>query len=170
MPIINRIADFALAPGELVRHATGDTGQDIEVNSTEDAPFVAQVFKTRIDPFVSKMSFIRILSGKVTKDSTVRDMRTGRGIKLHQLLDVQGGQVESVDEAHAGDLVVVAKIDEFQVGDRLVNERTRELLLEEPDNAGYVPPVRVGQAVKWSGNKTVAVSSRTMRAMCRQSE
>ena len=56
------------------------------------------------------------------------------------------------------------------VGDRLVNERTRELLLEEPDNAGYVPPVRVGQAVKWSGNKTVAVSSRTMRAMCRQSE
>jgi hypothetical protein len=37
------------------------------------------------------------------------------------------------------------------VGDRLVNERTRELLLEEPDNSGYVPPVRVGQAVKWSG-------------------
>ena len=119
--LMDAIADFALAPGELVRHATGDTGQDIEVNSTEDAPFVAQVFKTRIDPFVSKMSFIRILSGKVTKDSTVRDMRTGRGIKLHQLLDVQGGQVESVDEAHAGDLVVVAKIDEFQVGDTLVN-------------------------------------------------
>jgi hypothetical protein len=37
------------------------------------------------------------------------------------------------------------------VGDRLVNDRTRDLLLEEPDNAGYVPPVRVGQAVKWSG-------------------
>ncbi len=37
------------------------------------------------------------------------------------------------------------------VGDRLVNERTRDLLLEEPDNAGYVPPLRVGQAVKWSG-------------------
>lgn len=37
------------------------------------------------------------------------------------------------------------------VGDKLVNERTKELLLEEPDNSGYVPPVRVGQAVKWSG-------------------
>ena len=58
------------------------------------------------------MSFIRVLSGKLTKDSTVKDMRTGRGVKIHQLLDVQGGQVESIDEAHAGDVVVVAKIDE----------------------------------------------------------
>ena len=119
--LMDAVADFALAPGELVRHATGESGQDVEVNSAEDAPFVAQVFKTRIDPFVSKMSFIRVLSGKLTKDSTVRDMRTGKGIKIHQLLDVQGGQVESVDEAHAGDVVVVAKIDEFQVGDTLVN-------------------------------------------------
>ena len=119
--LMDAVADFALAPGELVRHATGESGQDVEVSPIEDAPFVGQVFKTRIDPFVSKMSFIRVLSGKVTKDSTVRDMRTGRGIKIHQLLDVQGGHVEAVDEAHAGDLVVVAKIDEFQVGDTLVN-------------------------------------------------
>ncbi len=119
--LMDAIADFALTPGELVRHATADSGQDIEVNAAEDAPFVAQVFKTRIDPFVSKMSFIRVLSGKLTKDSVVKDMRTGRGIKIHQLLDVQGGQVEAVDEAHAGDVVVVAKIDDFQVGDTLVN-------------------------------------------------
>lgn len=119
--LIDAITDFSLAPGELVRHATTETGQDVELAPVEDAPFVGQVFKTRIDPFVSKMSFIRVLSGKVTKDSTVRDMRTGRGIKIHQLLDVQGGHVESVEEAHAGDLVVVAKVDEFQVGDTLVN-------------------------------------------------
>ena len=119
--LMDAVADFALTPGELVRHATAESGQDIEVNAAEDAPFVAQVFKTRIDPFVSKMSFIRVMSGKLTKDSVVKDMRTGRGIKIHQLLDVQGGQVETVDEAHAGDVVVVAKIDEFQVGDTLVN-------------------------------------------------
>lgn len=119
--LMDAIADFALTPGELVRHATAESGQDVEVNAGEDAPFVAQVFKTRIDPFVSKMSFIRVLSGKLTKDSVVKDMRTGRGVKIHQLLDVQGGQVEAVDEAHAGDVVVVAKIDDFQVGDTLVN-------------------------------------------------
>ena len=66
------------------------------------------------------MSFIRVLSGTLTKDSMVRDMRTGRGVKIHQLLDVQGGQVEAVDEAHAGDVIVVTKVDELQVGDTLV--------------------------------------------------
>jgi elongation factor G len=119
--LMDAIADFALTPGELVRHAMAESGQDVEVKAAEDAPFVAQVFKTRIDPFVSKMSFIRVMSGKLTKDSVVKDMRTGRGVKIHQLLDVQGGQVEAVEEAHAGDVVVVAKIDEFQVGDTLVN-------------------------------------------------
>jgi len=118
--LMDSLADFALTPGELVRHGTLESGQDVEISTTADAPLVAQVFKTRIDPFVSKMSFIRVLSGTLTKDSTVRDMRTGKGVKIHQLLDVQGGQVEAVDEAHAGDVVVVAKIDEFQVGDTLV--------------------------------------------------
>ncbi len=49
------------------------------------------------------------------------------------------------------------------VGDRLVNERTRDLLLEEPDNAGYVPPLRVGQAVKWSGRKQGLIIVRAVR-------
>lgn len=119
--LMDAITDFALAPGELVRHATEESGVDVEVAAAEDAPFVAQVFKTRIDPFVSKMSFIRVMSGRLLKDSMVKDMRTGRGVKIHQLLDVQGGHVEAVDEAHAGDVVVVAKIDDFQVGDTLVN-------------------------------------------------
>jgi len=119
--LMDAITDFALSPGELVRHGMADSGQEVEVQAAEEAPFVAQVFKTRIDPFVSKMSFIRVLSGRLTKDSMVKDMRTGRGVKIHQMLDVQGGQVEAIEEAHAGDLVVVAKVDEFQVGDTLVN-------------------------------------------------
>lgn len=126
--LMDAIVDFALSPGELVRHATRDTGEEIEVATDDEAPLIAQVFKTRIDPFVSKMSFIRIFSGRLTKDSTVRDVRTGRGIKIHQLLDVQGGNVEAVDEAHAGDVIAVAKIDDFQVGDTLVsNGETLEL-------------------------------------------
>lgn len=119
--LMDAITDFALAPGQRVRHATSESGEEVEVSAEEDAPFVAQVFKTRIDPFVSKMSFIRVLSGKMSKDTMIRDMRTGRGVKIHQLLDVQGSHVEAIDEAHAGDLVVVAKVDEFQVGDTLVN-------------------------------------------------
>jgi len=118
--LMDAIADFGLTPGELVRHGTRETGEDVTIDAANEAPLVAQVFKTRIDPFVSKMSFIRVFSGTLTKDSTVRDLRTGKGVKIHQLLDVQGGQIEPVDEAHAGDVVVVTKIEDFQVGDTLV--------------------------------------------------
>lgn len=121
--LMDAVADFGLEPGELVRHAHSATGEDHTVTATDEAPFVAQVFKTKIDPYVSKLSFIRILSGKLTKDTVVRDARSGRGIKIHQLLDVQGGQVQQVDEAHAGDLVAVAKIDDFQVGDTLFSSQ-----------------------------------------------
>ncbi|MDP1562417.1 MAG: elongation factor G [Pirellulaceae bacterium] len=121
--LMDAIADFGLEPGELVRHAQSASGEDHTVTPTSEAPFVAQVFKTKIDPYVSKLSFIRILSGKLTKDTVVRDARSGRGVKIHQLLDVQGGQIEQVDEAHAGDLVAVAKIDDFQVGDTLFSSQ-----------------------------------------------
>ncbi len=118
--LMDAIADFGLTPGELVRQGTNAAGLEVPIGTSDESPLVAQVFKTRIDPFVSKMSFIRVFSGRLTKDSTVRDLRTGKGIKIHQLLDVNGGEVESVEEAHAGDVVVVTKIDDFQVGDTLV--------------------------------------------------
>jgi elongation factor G len=118
--LMDAIVDFALCPGELVRTARTESGAEAPIKAAEDGPLVAQVFKTRIDPFVSKMSFIRVFSGKLTKDCVVKDVRTGKGVKIHQLLDVQGGHVEPVDEAHAGDVVVVAKIDDLQVGDTLV--------------------------------------------------
>ena len=119
--LMDAIADFGLAPGELVRHVTNPAGDQIEIPASADGPLVAQVFKTRMDPFVSKMSFIRVFSGRLNKDSVIRDMRTGKGIKIHQLHDVQGGQMEVVDEAHAGDVIVVTKVDDLQVGDTLVN-------------------------------------------------
>jgi elongation factor G len=118
--LMDALVDFGLSPGVLVRQGQ-HAGQPVDVVAREEGPLVARVFKTRIDPFVSKMSFIRVYSGKLTRDSLVQDARTGRGIKIHQLLDVQGGRVEAIDEAHAGDLVAVAKIEEIQLGDTLVD-------------------------------------------------
>lgn len=143
--LMDAIVDFALSPGELVRHGRTESGQEVDIKSTVDAPLVAQVFKTRIDPFVSKMSFIRVFSGKLTKDSVVKDIRTGKGVKVHQLLDVQGSHVEAVDEAHAGDVVVVAKVDDFQVGDTLIGMGNGENIVLPPME---FPTPMIGLAVE----------------------
>src|SRR5690606_24875247 len=74
---------------------------------------------------------------------TVHDSRTGKGIKIHQLLDVQGNHTEQIDEAHAGDVVVVPKVDEFQVGDTITSDGDGLVL-----NPPTFPTPMIGLAVE----------------------
>jgi len=89
-------------------------------------------------------------------DGTMKvwEIATGRCLKTWDM----GGVVKSVAWCPNAALSLVAVAVESVVylintglGDKLVNSRTDELLSEEPDNAGYVPPARVSQAVKWAG-------------------
>jgi elongation factor G len=123
---MDAIAHDFETPADLPRSAT--KGSDtIKIEANPDGPFVAQVFKTRIDPFVSKMSFLRIFSGKLAKDATVTNSRTGKTIKVAQLLRLQGGQQQIVDSAFAGDIAVVVKMDELQVGDTLTDGKLGDI-------------------------------------------
>ena len=64
----------ACRPTASSRKARKADGEEVEVKADPAGPLVAQVFKTRIDPFVQKLSFIRVFSGTLKKDST----RAGR--------------------------------------------------------------------------------------------
>ena len=77
---------------------------------------MAQVFKTRIDPFVHKLSFLRIFSGTLKKDDNVHVSGARKLVKLHQLLAVQGGETTPIDSASAGQIVAVAKVEELHTG------------------------------------------------------
>ena len=81
--------------------------------------FSARVFKTRIDPFVQKLSFLRVFSGQAAKDQSVAVSGARKAIKLGQLLRVQGEHTEPIAEAQAGEIVAVAKQDELTTGDSL---------------------------------------------------
>lgn len=118
---IHGMAEFGPSPTSIERHATNADGDDFVLDLTENGELVAQVFKTRIDPFVSKMSYLRVFSGRLGKDAIVHDTRTGQTLKVHQILDVQGGDHQAISEAKAGDIVAVVKMDDLQVGDTLTN-------------------------------------------------
>src|SRR6266508_916304 len=91
----------------------------MSINPNRGQPFVAKMFKTRIDSFVGRMCYLRIYSGKLTKDATVHNHRSGKPVKLSQLLEVQGGKTDAIDAATSGDIIAVAKIEDVQVGDTL---------------------------------------------------
>jgi elongation factor G len=137
------LAKFALPPGAIVRKASSPEGKEVPVAPDVEGPLVAQVFKTRIDPFVSKLSYLRLFSGKLTKDAIVHCPRSGKNLKIHQLFHVQGGQQEPVDQAIAGDIVAVSKIDDLHVGDTVCNGKG-DLVLPQL----HFPTPMIGLAVE----------------------
>ena len=114
--LMDGIAAYAPSPEQLKRHVTKD-GEDIEVIPDPNGPLIGQVIKTRIDPYISKESFIRIFSGTLRKDSSIHIVGTDTSVKINQLLDVQGGEHENVTEAIAGNIVAVVKLDDLHTGD-----------------------------------------------------
>ena len=117
--LLEAMALCSLAPGGVKRTAKRPDGEEIELKADPAGPLVAQVFKTRIDPFVQKLSFIRVYSGVLKKDSSVPVVGERRPVKLSQLFHVQADQTEPVDEVGPGGIVAVTKVEELRTGSTL---------------------------------------------------
>ena len=77
------------------------------------------MFKTRIDPFVQKLNFIRVFSGTLKKDSIIPVVGVRKGVKLGQLFDVQADETQPIEEAGPGGIVAVAKVEDLHTGTTL---------------------------------------------------
>ncbi|HEX5104291.1 MAG TPA: elongation factor G, partial [Pirellulaceae bacterium] len=113
--LLDMLIECAPPPTAVHRTGTKD-GAEVEIKADPAGPLVAQVFKTRIDPFVQKLSYIRIFSGTLKKDDTVPVAGSKKGIKLGPLLEVQGGETKPVDSASAGDIIAIAKMEDLHTG------------------------------------------------------
>ena len=100
----------------------GDTDQEVACDPT--APPLARVFKTISDPYVGKISLLRVLSGTIRPDSVLTNPRSHGEAKLHVLQLLRGKEAESVTEAQAGDLVAVPKLSDTATGDTLAPKGT----------------------------------------------
>mgnify|MGYP000106108903 FL=1 len=99
------------------------TGEAVERPATEEAPFAAQVFKALYDPYVGKLAFLRIFSGRLKPEDGLYNSRAGERSKLGHIYRPQGKEQVEVDSAVPGDIVVVAKIESLEVSDTLCDER-----------------------------------------------
>ena len=123
------IAEDGLTAADIIHKATTAAGEEVTIEAKEDVPLVAQVFKTRIDSFVSRMSYVRIFSGKIVKEGSVQSARTGKPLKVSNLFRIQGGQQEPIDSASAGDIIALIKMEDLQVGDVLTDGKSGAISL-----------------------------------------
>lgn len=107
------------SPNEVFAAEAYTPTQDVvEVKCDVKDPLSAFVFKTVADPFVGKMSFIRVMSGKLSANSDVMNSTTGTAEKIGKLYSLCGKKQTEVSAAMAGDIVVASKIS-ANTGDTL---------------------------------------------------
>jgi elongation factor G len=120
---INRLATLLgeIAPAPDSHPVKGVQAGAIEVDVVCDpsGPPLARVFKTVTDPYVGKISLLRVLSGTIKPDSVLTNSRTHTDERLHVLERLQGKEAQPVEEAAAGDIVAVPKLADVVTGDTL---------------------------------------------------
>lgn len=148
--LLDAIAFFGPSPAD-VRRTAMKNGEEIEIRPDPQGPLIAQVFKTRIDPFVQKLSFIRMFSGTLKKDMIVPTTGSRRGTKIGPLLEVQASETQPVDEATAGDIVAVAKMEELHIGTVFGEYELPPMKFPSPMVGLAVSPKSRGDETKLSG-------------------
>ena len=99
--------------------AENASGEPVELHCDETEPTAAYVFKTVADPFVGKLSYLRVISGKVTGGAALVNARTGETEKIGKPLTVIGKKQAETDGIGAGDIGAVAKLVSAKTGDTL---------------------------------------------------
>lgn len=107
------------APDEVYSAEAYKPSREVEeIKCDASEPLSAYVFKTVADPFVGKMSFIRVMSGKLSSNSEVVNSATGNTEKIGKLCTLCGKKQTEVSSASAGEIVVASKIS-ANTGDTL---------------------------------------------------
>ena len=110
--------------------AQGKDGEEI-LKAADSGPLAAYVWKTTADPYVGKITFLRIYSGSLHADSRVWNNNKGQEERLGTLNITRGKEQMSVKAAHAGDIVSVAKLSVTATGDTF-GDKTHPLTLTVP--------------------------------------
>ena len=104
-------------------------GEPVEISVNPDGATAAIVFKTIADPFVGKVSYLKVISGKVAQDSQLVNMRTGNTERIGKVVLMRGKKQEDMGAICAGDIGAVLKLSGANTGDTLCMP-TRKVTLD----------------------------------------
>ena len=108
--------------------AKTEDGEETLLPCDVNGPLAAVCFKTVADPFVGKMSFFKVVSGKLTAETQAYNPRTGETEKMGKIVTVKGAKQEDAKEIIAGDIGVVTKLAKVKTGDTLCDAKNIVIL------------------------------------------
>jgi len=148
--LLDAVNDFLPSPldiGSVSGFDPNDSDIQITRNPNEEDPFSALAFKVMTDPYVGKLTFMRVYSGKLESGSYVSNPNTGKRERISRILLMHANKREEVGQVDAGEIVAAVGLKNTQTGHTLCEEK-KEILLESMEFPEPVVEVSVEPATK----------------------
>ncbi len=123
--LLDAVVDYMPSPLDVppIKGTHPKTGEEAERPSDDDAPFSALAFKIMADPYVGKLCFMRVYSGKIASGSMVYNSVRGTRERLGRIMLMHANHREDLSEVRAGDIVAIVGVKNTTTGDTLCDER-----------------------------------------------
>jgi elongation factor G len=128
--LLNAVCAYLPSPLDLppVHGTNPDTGEDVARHPDVKEPFTALAFKIATDPFVGRLAFMRVYSGKLDGGSYVLNNRTGKKERISRLMQMHANKQNPIESIEAGDICAAVGFKDIKTGDTLTTEDTKLVL------------------------------------------
>jgi elongation factor G len=163
-PLLDAVVDYLPSPLDVppVHGVDPRTEHELSRRPAEDEPFSALAFKVMSDPYVGKLTYFRVYSGKIKAGERVLNVTTGKTERIGRLLQMHANHREEREEIGAGEIVAAVGLKATTTGDTLATE-TAPIRLE---SMTFPDPV-ISVAIE---PKTKADQDKLAQALARLSE
>jgi len=130
-PLLDAVVDFLPSPTDVpaIRGVDPETGLEDKRIAGDDEPFSALAFKIMADPYVGKLVFFRVYSGKLSSGTYVYNSTKGKKERIGRILKMHANHREEVEAVYAGDIAAAVGVKFTTTGDTLCDEQ-HPILLE----------------------------------------
>ena len=150
--LLDAIVDYMPAPTDIedIKGIDPRTGEETSRPSDDNAPFAALAFKIATDPFVGKLCFFRVYSGKVEAGSTVYNSVKDSNERMGRILQMHANHRQDIDICYAGDIAAAVGLKNTTTGDTLCDPKNPVILesMEFPEpviRVAIEPKTKAGQ-------------------------
>ncbi|CAK7017068.1 MAG: Elongation factor G [Paraeggerthella hongkongensis] len=152
--LLDAVVDYLPSPLDIpaIKGTNPDTGAEEERPADLKAPFSALAFKIMTDPFVGKLTYLRVYSGKLDSGSYVINASKDKKERIGRLLQMHSNQRVDIDSCGAGDIVAVVGLKATSTGDTLCDD-SAPVILESMEFAEPVIDIAVEPKTKAEQDK-----------------
>ena len=150
--LLDAVVDYMPSPLDIpaIKGVNPKTDEEDERPASDEAPFSALAFKIATDPYVGRLSFIRVYSGVLNTGSAVLNSTKGQRERIGRILQMHANHREDIDTVYSGDIAAVVGLKNSTTGDTLCDEKAPIILesMEFPDpviRVAIEPKTKAGQ-------------------------